>query len=649
MASISPPTSPRRVRARSGSVSVIEAVGEIFADYATGKNTPLRKSQQVAGKHNSSRGAADLDDDDIEDEEEKETRDARQIADAHATLSACQTAATKAELARIYELWQHAKRELRERTEEIASLRASFGRNEVEARLSRLSMAENEELLRDVSVLRERLRTNTQELQAARAENERWAANYEKLSSELRAIRGAQDDARHRASTLEAHATELERENRELECHNEELQRRVDENSSARGKLSAASQDRLAALETKAQALALDLQRAEDARQAAQAALENQTLLVQERDVEIARLHRKIEAQTQELKGGAHKAALDQQRDAQARIDHLRVDNARLLALLRNTPAFKQFMSLCEVTDDANLSYLPSESVRDLPDHHALHPSSHAKNSAAVDARGSATLAWGPEQRRELRQLDKSYASLLAGDRVPSSDAAAELEHWVPAEAVRIMIAFRNRYLPHVAIDLVDHLLRDLGKVWHAHHAKLLKRQKDRHQRHLQDVKRRVQHQTSYEEVMNRNRVGRRDASHKGGGLFNTTREAPSAASGSSLAACLREIDQLTNQLDQLRQENDELEQQVALARKAASPRRGSTGVLVLQPEIRDEFEGLLYKMDTRMRDCMKRVASLHATHAGDPDLLHLVDRAHAAMMEDIEGILSDLQELLGK
>lgn len=673
--------------ASSGSISVIEAVGEIFADYATGKNSPVRKAlqknkhqyqseqqqQQQHRRFSTSHNLHSLQSNQAPHYDTKNhrgfdgeyqnyshayesstpsnvrtnimsTSEEKQIADAHATLSACQAASTKAELHRIYELWQHAKRELHAKSQEIADLRTSFGRTEVEARISRLSLAENEELLRELNILRERHRVVSEQLEGARDENLRWASRYESLNQELHTAKNFP------SGDLHDRIRNLEQELRTAREHNVSLTAQLSQSSQSHDRNAATSKERLATLEASVKTLTGEVHQASQAKDAAQAALENQELLVQERDMEIKRLHRKIELQFHDLQSDARQASLSHQRDMMTRIDHLRSDNARLLKLLQATPTYKRFMSLSEVTDDTDLTYFPSGSA-ELPDNHLVrscHEACKSPSSQAATRRddsgdiGAALLAWGPSQREEFRALEKSYGSLLRGDRVAAE--SSESEHWVPPDAVRTMVAFRNRFMPHASIDLMGNLLRDLNKTWHAHSAKLLKRQKDRHQRNIQNIKRRVQHQTSYEEVMNRSRISRLDQSIRS--MSNNSQQ--DHAASSTLTACMEEIEQLNKQVIELSEESEELREQLSLARRAASPRRGAGGSLVLAPYIRDSLESLLLKMDMRMRECMKRVANLHATQTGDPDLVHLLDRAHSAMMEDLGDILGDIKNVLG-
>ena len=98
--------------------------------------------------------------------------------------------------------------------------------------------------------------------------------------------------------------------------------------------------------------------------------------------------------------------------------------------LLASTTEYRGFLKFCE-DSSGGVSYLPPRSAQ-------LAGAGGAGGGGAAVG-GTPTRAWG-----DLRTFAREYS--LAGDR--GVDPGKEKEHWIPSDAVRLSIHFKQQHLP---------------------------------------------------------------------------------------------------------------------------------------------------------------------------------------------------------
>eukprot|EP00516_Mucochytrium_quahogii_P005491 CAMPEP_0203752588 /NCGR_PEP_ID=MMETSP0098-20131031/6486_1 /ASSEMBLY_ACC=CAM_ASM_000208 /TAXON_ID=96639 /ORGANISM=" , Strain NY0313808BC1" /LENGTH=617 /DNA_ID=CAMNT_0050642817 /DNA_START=142 /DNA_END=1992 /DNA_ORIENTATION=- len=602
---------PRR---RSG--DVINAVGEMFTEYSTSYNSPAGKGRtdatamnRVNSKHNSN------------------------------------------ELARIYNLWQQAKKELQIKSREIASLKANSGRTTVEARLSRINAQENEELLRETSALREKLKLVVTQLEDARAENDRWSTSYDTLSSELEIVREMQESARHSQASVDGRVRELEEQVAGLSEENKRLRSgkleeiREYEDGARRNKM------QLADYEQKVRDMTQAIEEAHHRRDEAESLVYRMREDLDSKNKQLEMTTTQLQTQSEHLQNEARLTTSFQFRELQARIDHLRVDNARLLTLLKSTEEYKSFCDYCiDAGESEGVTYFTPASA-EVPAAHILH-NSKPRNRLGIDSlssschekcksphRGSSKKQhqWA-QSRSELRSLQNQYGNEIRGDSKPTKTSSVfEHEHWIPTEAVRIGAGFRNRYLPNVSLDLIGSFLRDLNVVWQKRENRVTKKIKQKHEKQLAELRRRIHQSASYEEVMQKKKIDRLKKSVytlRSQHQPSPPRLQQEISDTTSLATCLAEINELSYNLKQANNEIDNLRGQLA--------ERGPTKTGIRVENLNSDVNAIVNKIKIRMRDCMNKVSKITA-HQDDPDYSNLLIRAYSAMMEDVEGFVEEL------
>ena len=196
---------------------------------------------------------------------------------AHAAVTAVQSpishsasvALQQREIVRIHELWQKAKRELRERTSELAELRNSLHAATNSQRAVERSIDDSQALHEQNMRLTERLRITERDLEDARTENDRWLAHSEHLTMQLRESEGrlGEATARYRQqgvrlSEFEARALRVEDEKKSMLSRSLADARDQDEAVTLRDRKIAAQETRMQIQEEQLSQLKMDVEEA---------------------------------------------------------------------------------------------------------------------------------------------------------------------------------------------------------------------------------------------------------------------------------------------------------------------------------------------------------------------------------------------------
>lgn len=240
---------------------------------------------------------------------------------------------------------------------------------------------------------------------------------------------------------------------------------------------------------------------------------------------------------------------------------------------------------------------------------------------------------------------------------------------------------------------LITEFLRQLNDVWAKREARRLATAREKYTKQLHNLRRQLDQQTPYEEVMQRDKLVRlqrdvknlrlsmvsssrrvhfpiggqraRDTAtqgldrvyerafelaarpskqHGGGALLEGGQAAPSQL----VEACLVTVEDVSQQLAACKTENDHLRRELAEASQAAAAVAHHThsGAAGGARVVADRADGLVVAAARRVKDraveFSRRAARLDAE---DADYAILLMRAHSAMLEDIEEILLELQE----
>ncbi len=537
------------------------------------------------------------------------------------------------DLARVYELWQQAKAQLKQKTVEIARLKDQSGRSQVEARLSRLNAAENDSLTKEAANLRVKLARSSELLDKARAENSRWSRSYESLKNELRISRDLNERQRRDIGKSDSIVNMLESKIESMDTERSRLvsealrdaQEQEDDVHSLRLNLSR--------LEERVKLLTGELHAANVRRDEVEISREELRQQVQHHKVELDQARDRIKEQEQELLNESRLTARIESKDLEIRLEHLRVDNARLLALLRQS-------SECKVLADHCRDVGKLDGVTWLAPTNSGIGESHLCSLSTLDqsqtnGRGSSCHERCKVDPGELQALETAYRGILKNTDKPIP--SLEHENWVPMEAIRIANIFcRKHSTRSKAPSMGDlyQLLRNINLVWHRRDRRLLKEQRARHARAISEIHRKSKHSESYEQVMRRSKSAR----HKNAAINAVCPPKAvheSALQRSTASAYLVQIEDLNYQIRTLKAENSRLRRE--------NLEQSSVVANIGIQDMQTEASNLLEEISARMRTSLKKVDSMDPT---EPDHAVIVKRTYCALMESLEDIIADLKDI---
>jgi len=433
----------RKLLSRKDS-NVMEAVEEIFSAYSSssrslGNESEGRLFDLVSRRHG---------------------RYHKELEQKHAN-------ATKIELARIYDLWQQAKKELRSKSEEISGLRSKLGRVEAEAKLSRMNLAENEDLLKEIRRLREDIRVSREDLRVSKEETDRWKQSHAKLSEELKAAREFEDSALQNTSNHEQKVREM---NQKIDCLQQE---NLDLANQLRASEAKNFREDSEERKTSQYLKTVTAEKAVLEEKADLHEIEKEDLISQADE-----LRRKLEIQKHEVASDIRRSSRKETRKLQGQIEKMKVDVGRLLTLLRTTAEYKESIPLLS-------------DVRD-------------ENGVCFFGDGDSFKSQEYTSWNRVRDLEQEYHAFVATTASNQMSGFREARRWVPADVAKISRAFCNRFKGTcITIEILKEFVFDLNRVWQQRELTVIKRHKEKLQQQARDIKRRFQHQMPYENVLN--------------------------------------------------------------------------------------------------------------------------------------------------
>ena len=89
------------------------------------------------------------------------------------------------------------------------------------------------------------------------------------------------------------------------------------------------------------------------------------------------------------------------------------------------------------------------------------------------------------------------------------SDPSEESNHWIPMDAIKISVDFKNKHLPHVPTSLITEYLKQLNSVWLRREHNHVTYIKEKSLRSLHDLRRQVSQRVPYEEIVQRKLIDR--------------------------------------------------------------------------------------------------------------------------------------------
>eukprot|EP00943_MAST-04B_sp_MAST-4B-sp1_P004750 g4750.t1 len=415
------------------------------------------------------------------------------------------------EIVRIHELWQKAKAELRSKSRELADLRgriaiADTTTGRVEMQLNELSRVQHEAL-----ELREVLRSTEEELEQKRLENDRWHRHAEHLKQKLRDAERKiaesnlrQQNQASRIREFESRLTQIESEKANLLSRSlNDIRNQEEDMASLQRKLQLAQERIRIQNDTITQ------------HQTALAEAEKNAIDSESRALRSERAARTFEQETDMSRGMIrdYKQAKRSEEALRYEIEHLKLDNARMVRLLSTTKEYKEFLEFAE--NSRGITFVPSKG-----DEQKTSSSKHKKSSSrATKSLGSSGKgipqfdknlvgqkygAWG-----DVSVFSKVYGTGEYADvaKKTAINPSNERDNWMPTDALHLAIDFRQRHMPHVSMDLINEFLQQMNEVWRRRGVRAVARAKAKFANDLKNYKRANSHRLPYAEVVQKQKI----------------------------------------------------------------------------------------------------------------------------------------------
>ena len=513
---------------------------------------------------------------------------------------------------RLYELLQSAKAELHSTKMELQRERsqaAAGGGGDRDAAVASMQALMVE--------LRDKCRFTELQLAGAREENAKLAQATEEMRAQLAQSQASMTDLQRlnakQTPMLHELQQAVERSARERAMTAEQLheeQRRYEDTVHAKDQT-------VALLEQKNQALADELRRALDAQRAGAAQLEQ----INGRCAELERTNGELGKQLLSSKEQLKYLHLARRSEAQVQslLQQLQMDNARLVKLLASTDEYREFVAYAE--DAGGLTYVP--------------PLAAGNASYGTSSRGAGGSRDGADA---LMRLMPARERGVKG-------AGAETDYWVPSDTYALANDFRRTHVPTLPMELFAELLLRLNRVWRAREQKRLERQREKLQKRIGELRRRVAQSVPYEEVLQSSEMERlRRELKEMRAAFNAGRRKLNETEERLLESSLESAIAIDAQLQQAKGQNEHLLHEVAEheLRFRSAFGHGASAAAAAATEVSDRFAERVTEL---MREFQRKM--LHMNRA-DADLYTQVLQAQSWFLEALDRRIVQSREKMG-
>ena len=350
--------------------------------------------------------------------------------------------------------------------------------------------------------------------------------------------------------------------------------------------------------EQKLHALNEELRRALDSQRSSAAAVDAANV----RAVELERTNGELGRQLLSSKEQLKYLHLARRSEAQVQslLQQLQMDNARLVKLLAATDEYKEFVAYAE--DSGGLTYVPP------------HPPGLAGTMGGSGGDGAHGLV--PHRERAVR------------------GAQHESEYWVPSDTYALANDFRRTHMPSLPMEVFAELLLRLNRVWRTRESKRLDRQRNKSQRKIGELRRRVAQNVPYEEVLQSSEMERLRRELKEMRVaFNSGRRKLNETEERLLESSLESALSIDSQLQQAKRQNEQLLAELAEheLRFNAAYGQGASAAAAHAAEISDRFAERVTEL---MREFQRR--GLHLNRA-DSDLYTKVLQLQSWFLEGLD------------
>jgi DNA repair exonuclease SbcCD ATPase subunit len=188
-------------------------------------------------------------------------------------------------------------------------------------------------------------------------------------------------------------------------------------------------------------------------------------------------------------------------------IEHLKLDNARMVRLLSTTKEYNEFLEFAE--NSRGISYVPGTPkalTNKGSSRSGIKVTSNGKTVPQFDRKlvGQEYGAWGDVSVFSKVYGTGKYAEAAERKAIEPKD---ERDNWMPTDALHLAIDFRQRHMPHVSMELINEFLQQMNEVWRRRGVRAVARAKAKYAAQLQNYKRSNNHRMPYAEVVQKQKI----------------------------------------------------------------------------------------------------------------------------------------------
>lgn len=416
-------------------------------------------------------------------------------------------------------------------------------------------------------------------------DNDRYAQCYDELVHQLQTTSATKDAYAQKSDGRDRKIKHYEKQIQELKSDNEALLarslaelRKHDESHSNNEKLLEKQEKCLQELQNTIEIQEKEKNELKDIINDLQDKLNIQTTMCNKLEKEI----RKMKDETKD-----YRMAKATDMEMKRELDHLIIDNQRLVSMLKMTKEWKGFAEDASAIKNG-ISYLE------------LTRKGKSKNNS---------IQLTPKQKNEWKSfkiLAKNYPAII-NDRVINPDT--EMNNWIPRQARNLSFFFHEEAIPDVPIELIDEYLKQLHLIWREREKDIVESVKRRCKDEVDTLRRQLENKKSYNEVIFEQKIGTLQNELKKKRKQLQKNPSYSIASSEIIQTSLLTVDQVVKENKKLLEENEYLKSQLDYAQMM------KTGEITLKSDIKyignndlQEVKRHINEIMTILRDFQQRI-----------------------------------------
>lgn len=374
-------------------------------------------------------------------------------------------------------------------------------------------------------------------------DNDRYAQCYDELVHQLQTTQATKDAYAQKSDNRDKKLRQYEKQIQELKSDNEALLAR----SLAELRKHDESHENNEKLLEKQEKCLQELQNTIEIQEKEKNELQDYIQNLQDKLNTQSEMCNKLEKQLHKMKDETKDYRLARATDMEMKreLDHLMIDNQRLVSMLKMTKEWKSFAEDASVIKNG-ISYVELSNKK-----------SNNKNYIP---------SLTPKQKNEWKSfkiLAKNYPAII-NDRAINPET--EMNNWIPRQARNLSFFFHEEAIPDVPLELIDEYLKQLHLIWREREKDIVESVKRRCKDEVETLRRQLENKKSYNEVIYEQKIGTLQNELKKKRKQLQKNPSYSIASTEIIQTSLLTVDQVVKENKKLKEENEYLKSQLDYA-----------------------------------------------------------------------------------